>query len=282
MTDQINSGATVYENRVVAFVDLLGFRELVALSALHPEAAEHIHTFLINLQQQRVMDDLYGGIPTLGLDGTKELKPARDLPDAENQFLELKKHWPIEITQFSDSLVLSCKADDGATCVMLLEFLAKLTLGAFQLGFLLRGGVTMGLLTHKEAGPLFGPAFIEAYALESKRAEWPRIIVEQAVVDLVIKTEQAMPKVKPIDLLFNDSIGVEGKQQLTLATAYRYLPMVYGKLQFDVDEATAKLKALVQTYSTDEKLAGRYVALLNDWQNGRAARMADTPEVSRH
>lgn len=40
-TDNNNSQA-VYEKRVVAFIDLLGFRELVSFSALHPEAARHI------------------------------------------------------------------------------------------------------------------------------------------------------------------------------------------------------------------------------------------------
>ncbi len=262
-TDNNNSQA-VYENRVVAFIDLLGFRELVSFSALHPEAAGHIYSFLIGIQGQQVMGGLYGGIPTVGLDGTREVKLARDLPNTENMLELIKTHWPIEITQFSDSLVLSCKAEDGATSILLLEFIAKLMLGAFQHGFLLRGGITLGLLSHQEGGPLFGPAFIEAYALESKYALWPRIIVDKTVVDLLVRTVQDLPKPKPIDQLFVDAIDIEGKRQLTMATSYRYLSM-FGCLVFDVNDATEKLKTLLQTYATDEKLAGRYGALLNDW-----------------
>lgn len=262
-TDNNNSQA-VYENRVVAFIDLLGFRELVSFSALHPEAAGHIYSFLIGIQGQQVMGGLYGGIPTFGLDGTREVKLARDLPNTENMLELIKTHWPIEITQFSDSLVLSCKAEDGATSILLLEFIAKLMLGAFQHGFLLRGGITLGLLSHQEGGPLFGPAFIEAYALESKYALWPRIIVDKTVVDLLVRTVQDLPKPKPIDQLFVDAIDIEGKRQLTMATSYRYLSM-FGCLVFDVNDATEKLKTLLQTYATDEKLAGRYGALLNDW-----------------
>lgn len=262
-TDNNNSQA-VYENRVVAFIDLLGFRELVSFSALHPEAAGHIYSFLIGIQGQQVMGGLYGGIPTVGLDGTREVKLARDLPNTENMLELIKTHWPIEITQFSDSLVLSCKAEDGATSILLLEFVAKLMLGAFQHGFLLRGGITLGLLSHQEGGPLFGPAFIEAYALESKYALWPRIIVDKTVVDLLVRTEQDLPKLKPIDQLFVDAIDIEGKRQLAMATSYRYLSM-FGCLVFNVNDATEKLKTLLQTYATDEKLAGRYGALLNDW-----------------
>lgn len=262
-TDNNNSQA-VYENRVVAFIDLLGFRELVSFSALHPEAAGHIYSFLIGIQGQQVMGGLYGGIPTFGLDGTREVKLARDLPNTENMLELIKTHWPIEITQFSDSLVLSCKAEDGATSILLLEFVAKLMLGAFQHGFLLRGGITLGLLSHQEGGPLFGPAFIEAYALESKYALWPRIIVDKTVVDLLVRTEQDLPKLKPIDQLFVDAIDIEGKRQLTMATSYRYLSM-FGCLVFNVNDTTEKLKTLLQTYATDEKLAGRYGALLNDW-----------------
>ena len=209
-TDNNNSQA-VYENRVVAFIDLLGFRELVSFSALHPEAAGHIYSFLIGIQGQQVMGGLYGGIPTFGLDGTREVKLARDLPNTENMLELIKTHWPIEITQFSDSLVLSCKAEDGATSILLLEFIAKLVLGAFQHGFLLRGGITLGLLSHQEGGPLFGPAFIEAYALESKYALWPRIIVDKTVVDLLVRTVQDLPKPKPIDQLFVDAANSESK-----------------------------------------------------------------------
>lgn len=210
------------------------------------------------------MRGLYGCIPTVGLDGTREIKLARDLPNTENMLGLIKTHQPIEITQFSDSLVLSCKAEDGATSILLLEFIAKLMLGAFQHGFLLRGGITLGLLSHQEGGPLFGPAFIEAYALESKYALWPRIIVDKTVVDLLVRTVQDLPKPKPIDQLFVDAIDIEGKRQLTMATSYRYLSM-FGCLVFDVNDATEKLKTLLQTYATDEKLAGRYGALLNDW-----------------
>lgn len=265
MIEQVDSCKAVYENRVVVFIDLLGFRELVSLSALHPETAEHIHNFLADIQQQKVMDGLYGSIPTLGMDGTIELKPVRDANIASRS---LKKHWPIEITQFSDSLVLSCKAEDGMTAGLLFEYIANLMLAAFQLGFLLRGGSTVGLLSHQEGGPLFGPAFIEAYALESKHAQWPRIVVDKAVFDLLVRTEQGLPKPKPIGQLFSDCNEVEGKCQLTLATAYRYLDAV-GARTLDVEATTAKLMTLVQTYATDEKLAWRYGALLHDWLSAK-------------
>lgn len=255
-----------YENRVVAFIDLLGFRELVSLSALHSEATQHIHSFLQAIQTHEVAEGIYGTIPTLGLDGTKLLKPARDLPGGAEKYESLKKAWPIEITQFSDSLVLSCNAIDGMSCTLLLEFIVSLSLAAFQQGFLLRGGISQGLLIHQEGGPLFGPAFVDAYAMESKQAAWPRIVVNKNVRDLAVGSENALPNSKPIDLMFSIFDAEEGKLQMTLATAYRYLSKA-GRLQFDLEATETKLTSLTQTYASEEKLGKRYHALLNDWKS---------------
>lgn len=260
-----------YENRVVAFIDILGFRELVSLSALHPETTEHIYAFIQDIQTGPLGDGIYGSIPTLGLDGSKELKPARTLEKADVAIKMMKGNWPIASTQFSDSLVFSCKADDGGTSVLMIEFIAKLMRASFELGFILRGGITLGPLIHEEGGPLFGPAFVEAYALESKMAIWPRILVEQAVVDLVIEVENNLPKSKPFSFLFtkvekNKEMPLDRKDlsQLTLASSIRYFEKRDSK---DIDKTThiRKLNALAQSYSCDEKIYSKYASLLNDW-----------------
>lgn len=50
---------------------------------------------------------------------------------------------------------------------------------------LLRGGLTVGKLVHSASGgPLFGPALVEAHKLESRAAIYPRIIVDQKIIDL--------------------------------------------------------------------------------------------------
>ena len=45
-------------------------------------------------------------------------------------------------------------------------------------GILLRGGITVGQLCHKD-NIVYGPAMVEAYELESKSAIYPRVIVSE-------------------------------------------------------------------------------------------------------
>ncbi len=47
-------------------------------------------------------------------------------------------------------------------------------------GILIRGGMTVGLI-EKSYGQLFGPALIRAYHLESKVAQYPRIVIDKVV-----------------------------------------------------------------------------------------------------
>ena len=265
MTDSPeNTPAMDYENRVVAFIDLLGFRELVSMSALHPPYADHLYCFLKAIQAREVDEGIYGDTPIFKLDGSAvDGKPAKALENKAAIVQELKGAWHIAITQFSDSLVLSCKVHNGIACALLLEFISKLTLSAFNHGFLLRGGITQGLLIHEEGGPLFGPAFIEAYAMESKQAKWARVLVDRKVADLVIGTE---PNSRPSDLMFSKSEQEDHKLQITLATAFRYLSKT-GRLNFDADATEVMLTSLCQTYATDEKLGPRYLSLLHDWQS---------------
>ena len=269
MTDSPeNAPAMDYKNRVVAFIDLLGFRELVSMSALHPTYADHIYSFLKEIQAREVDEGIYGDTQIFKLDGSADDgKPAKALENKAAIVQELKDDWHIAITQFSDSLVLSCKANNGFACMLLLKFISKLTLSAFSHGFLLRGGITQGLLIHEEGGPLFGPAFIEAYAMESKQAKWARILVDKKVADLVIGTENALPNSRPFELMFSKSEQEDDQLQMTLATAFRYLSSQPGRLILDAEATEVMLTSLSQTYATDEKLGPRYLSLLHDWQS---------------
>ena len=46
----------------------------------------------------------------------------------------------------------------------------------YNLGLMMRGGISIGNLIHEEAGALFGPSMNEAYELESTLAIYPRIV----------------------------------------------------------------------------------------------------------
>ncbi len=57
-------------------------------------------------------------------------------------------------------------------------------------GFLVRGGATLGKVYYESGRSLiFGPGINRAYTLENEEAKFPRILVDDCVVDLVNKYE---------------------------------------------------------------------------------------------
>ncbi len=159
-----------YEERIVAFVDILGFKEIIRKSA--GEQADsglvaRIHQALDGIRSP-VLSEIFCtfvGI-TAPEDGFKE-----------------------RIHTFSDFMVMSVPED--------IEALGLLTYAIFKkcrellvAGFTSRGGIAKGKLFHRDGGTdtspqIFGPAFLDAYNLESTHAENPRIILQNEVWDII-------------------------------------------------------------------------------------------------
>jgi hypothetical protein len=156
-----------YEQRVVAFVDILGFKEIIRASKSNTDLVVAIHNALsINL-------DAFAQI------FAKEIGSKKSADDFDDKF-----------TSFSDCIVMSVKTDEDEIG-LLIFVIFKLCRELLQLGFASRGGIAMGELYHKEVAALigkkslpailFGPAFIEAYQFESNHADGPRVILENQV-----------------------------------------------------------------------------------------------------
>ena len=142
-----------YEKRIVAFVDLLGFKNAI-----------------------------------------KE-KKSEDIAYAINSFHSLKKlNNPFaktrRITQFSDSVVISAQAEEPSAVFFLLVDIQIMIANLITKGFLCRGGICVGQLVHNDKF-LFGDGMVSAYLMESKRAKYPRIIVEENVINLARKHHAA-------------------------------------------------------------------------------------------
>lgn len=79
MSDQL-AGAdhqpVVYEDRLVVFLDFLGFKSLLDATVADPARLTDIYDMLSAVTSARLTPLAHEGIPTLGLDGTKELKRA--------------------------------------------------------------------------------------------------------------------------------------------------------------------------------------------------------------
>jgi hypothetical protein len=192
-----------YEERLTCFIDILGFKSAIEQSLKQDEVREGLYNAIHVLKSERLLDQVYGDIPFFLLDKECTIKPSREVinGDIKEQY---SSAYPITITQFSDSFVLSCPVNNHASCSMLLEcvYLVHL-IYYYNLGMMIRGGISVGKLVHEESGALFGPAMNEAYALESKSAIYPRVVLSQEASALLTSILESHPVLKPIKKSFD-------------------------------------------------------------------------------
>lgn len=131
-----------YERRVVIFYDVLGWRNHIALAGDDEQQIGHLRRLI--LQHTRTM--------------------------------ALRASLDIRVSTFSDNVVISQPADPVKT-PRLIQQMALFQLGSAMVGFLLRGGITIGSIVHDEEA-VFGPGLNRAYELESRIANYPRFVLD--------------------------------------------------------------------------------------------------------
>jgi hypothetical protein len=134
-----------YQERAVAFIDVLGFAALVKASDADPTARNKIAKLI-----------------------------------ATNELFEkfTSEMFPMDAAFFSDSFVLSMNVDRLFYLVRETGNLCRLLL---LLGFPCRGAITAGALYHRER-IVVGPALVNAYQLEQSVAIYPRIILDDVAM----------------------------------------------------------------------------------------------------
>ena len=137
--------------RVVAFVDILGFESLVR----NLENDERLHRRLQYALQ---------GIKRLKISSLSENTAQKDL----------------EVSFFSDCVAISAEPDNYHGVIWTAIHLQSSLL---VLGILTRGGISKGKLVHED-DILYGEGMIKAYKLESKAAMYPRILIDGCILDL--------------------------------------------------------------------------------------------------
>jgi hypothetical protein len=160
-----------YENRFVAFLDILGFKELVYKIESEGEESsdfKRVRSVLNFLHEESI-----------------ESNGQHDLPiyeQKEGYILEKELGDP-RMSYISDCIIISTESSfDGfkSLCNKLTKFSTDIACD----GIFLRGAVTHGKIYHH--GPmLFGSAYQKAYELESEKAKHPRIIIDDIVFDVL-------------------------------------------------------------------------------------------------
>lgn len=140
---------TPYENRIVAFLDILGFSALVGQLASHPDLRKKVHRALSEIR------------------GYKESSLRNETAQRT-----------LEVSVFSDSIAISGAPDELTTIISSASHLQCQLLG---LGILVRGGISIGPTFHAE-DLLYGEGMLKAHELESKTAIYPRIVIDPQLI----------------------------------------------------------------------------------------------------
>jgi hypothetical protein len=149
----------LYENRYVAYIDILGFSSLVSRADSDAILLERLASALEEVRMYQPLGTLLDSVP--------------DNPQGLFQNM-------IRMSTFSDSILISTKVNPIG-----LDFITLLSVAICNrllfLGLLTRGAISIGMLIHTEAIAL-GAGLIKAHNLENSEAKYPRVLLDKQIV----------------------------------------------------------------------------------------------------
>lgn len=151
-----------YESSIVTFIDVLGFRSLVESGS-----AAEVHNVISQLQHftQSNEPSSYRKLSTFAR--------VRSVSDAVVRIRTYKTRYrsPVLLREIHD--------------------LFRAQIALVDLGVLVRGGLTVGdvYVGARKTDPVFGPAMVRAYEIESQEAIFPRIVIDEYALERHNKDE---------------------------------------------------------------------------------------------
>lgn len=177
-----------YKESIVVFLDVLGFSNKIKTS----NSEEYVKSLFEILQFINAWNTSDGKNAFIE---EKDLYSETYICSNNLNFSEIIKE--LQVSYFSDTLVITLPYNDESDlnsklfCIVcaLSNIISKLSMA----NYFVRGGITIGKMFHK-TNMFFGPAYLEAYNLESKAAIYPRIVFSNKLLDFIIKKN--MPYIK--------------------------------------------------------------------------------------
>ncbi len=148
----------VYDERFVAFLDILGFKNMIQFTTDNIEYQEKIRNILNYISEIR-NDNYHGKLAEYGC---------------------FK-----EVSVFSGSIVISYSSSldiGGALFHVLMDFV-YICNDLLTNGIYVRGGVSCGQMYHDKK-VCFGPAMVRSYEIENKIAIYPRIVIDPLALSM--------------------------------------------------------------------------------------------------
>ena len=291
---QLNMTAGFY---FVAFVDLLGQREKLSQFAGVPRSNTDKDAFFRAMSEtggvvrnvrnsvaewlasnKHVSEDALASLPP---ERREEFTSVRTLEAFQTGFSDsFTVAFPLQVDGVDERLSRARAVVDAWNALLGLSALSLLSLAQ---GIPWRAGVDVGIGMEVFPNEVYGPALLNAYTLESRMAEYPRILVGRGLVDYLNFMEHLAPA-EPLDA-YAARMATRSKE--FISTSDDGWPMLH-MLSPAVLKASANLVAAKRTAhqwvreqcgqfwsQNDEKLFRRYTRLLRYFDAFAAA-----PETS--
>lgn len=143
-----------YEDRIILFIDILGFKDLIDSTVDSngqqvPERIEFVSELLT------LPDEIFEAHP--------ELSKSK------------------MVSRFSDCIVVSFKYEEKSEVFYTLVDIVHLYMNFLAKEVLFRGALVLGKIHHTKE-MIFGPGLVNAYLQESKAAIYPRVILDEEII----------------------------------------------------------------------------------------------------
>jgi len=184
----------------VAFIDLLGQQEFLrSLSLPIPETPENYEA------TKEQLANTYGAVTRMRkwFDDSFAVFARRNIPSwlSPDQLREFKTltNNPIQYQAFSDSISIFMALRTRTAKLPIRGIFGILGASActftccLATGHPIRGGIDIGLGIDITKNEVYGPALARAYALESKIADYPRIVIGTELMNYIITTRDQPP-----------------------------------------------------------------------------------------
>ena len=168
------------EDRFVAFVDILGFKNILARVEENFDSEEFKRLeSVLNFMNEETHDPNYSA----------------DLPVYEKsecgEFLIEKELGDPRLTYISDCIIISAEPTlDGFKGLS--RKIHKITADLAYDGIFCRGAISKGKMYHQQR-VLFGSAYLRAYYLEENEARFPRVIIDPNILEFFDLSDGKMP-----------------------------------------------------------------------------------------
>jgi hypothetical protein len=205
-----------YQDRYLAFVDILGWKNYVTRSVEHPhllapisEAAE-----LISMAREWAGETNANFKRIADAGATSKYVAGGEPFDGD-----------IRVTHFSDTFVLTAPVRQTSQ-LCLPHMVSVLTNRLLEAGLCTRGAIVRGLVHHTDRA-IYGPALMHAYELERDVANYPRVLVDASAEWL-------------FELAFHHRTDFDGLKHIDTLRAYSDAPTTINWLEPILDASTLR------------------------------------------